>query len=172
MTDKGHLAGGGLSPLSTPHTLPQGSWECGPTVTASGSLPGHSGDEALPAPRPLPHWHAGTTDRRVSASPLGAPRSLPPAVLGSQGSRGTARVCQGTEPAGGGGCFYVPYPGPRWFKTPGLHTGLRDAFQTAQNHTACQWQSQDSNPDLPQAVPYSPGSSRAALASPEAAGSG
>ena len=36
------------------HTLSPGTWECGPREAADRSLPGHTGDTALLAPRSLP----------------------------------------------------------------------------------------------------------------------
>ena len=49
------------------HTLSLGTWECGPRKAADGSLPGHTGDTALPAPRPVPGHQ---TRGRVSTSQL------------------------------------------------------------------------------------------------------
>lgn len=70
-------------PHPPPHTLPPGTWECGPTAAAAGDLPGHAEGTAPPAPA----GHLRVVARGGRALPVPDPlgRTVPPSSPNSPG---------------------------------------------------------------------------------------
>ncbi|XP_046541863.1 calponin-2 isoform X1 [Equus quagga] len=76
---------GGLSSPPPPHThtLPPGTWECGPTAAAAGDLPGHAEGTAPPAP--AGHLRAAARGGRALPVPDPLGRTVPPSSPDSPG---------------------------------------------------------------------------------------